>query len=329
MADIALVALAGAYQSSVGALSDTFVLARERIEQVFAAPAPGPGAMRMETRLRILSLDGASVAMADGRQLSVDGALDTGADYDFIWLPAFRAIGQVELEERIARTGALQAWLRHQSERGAVIGASGTSAVLLMAGALTGELAVPVSRALQPLVRKMFPRQRFEERLALVEYNGLLIAEGLAGDFALIVRAMERTLSPEVARWLAAIIGLEGTEATLILGDPLAARAQLWLERRFTTSIVVGHLATALSTSQATLNRRFHKATGLSPAAYVRQLRFDAACRMLERSDRTVDRIAQLVGYSDSRLFRSMFRRRTGLTATQWRAAARLSLATK
>ena len=48
-----------------------------------------------------------------------------------------------------------------------------------------------------------------------------------------------------------------------------------------------------------------------------------AAVRMLEKSTRSVDQIAQLVGYSDSRLFRAMFRQHAGMTASEWRANPR------
>ena len=98
----------------------------------------------------------------------------------------------------------------------------------------------------------------------------------------------------------------------------LGPRVIRWLRNQ-----KIADLAGFLSTSPATLNRRFHQALGLSPKAYVGQLRFQAAVRMLEKSTRSVDRIAQLVGYSDSRLFRAMFRQHAGVTATQWRAGLR------
>ena len=319
MADFALVALPGAYHSSVGALMDTFLLARERVERVFA----GSVGLRMETRLRVISPDGAPVAMADGRMLAVDGSLDSTADYDFIWLPAFRAEGAAALERRLARTLSLQAWLGRQHARGALIGASGAAAALPIAARLTADQPVPVARALRPVVRALFPRQPIEERQGVSARDGLLLSGGLAGDLALILRAMERLLSPDIARWVASVIGPDGAEAALAEADPLVASAQLWLEQRFAGPIEMTDLAATLATSAATLNRRFRHALGMSPGSYVRQLRLDAACRMLEMTDRPIDGIAQAIGYSDSRLFRTMFRQRTGLSASGWRARAR------
>jgi len=318
MSDFALLALPGAYHSSAGALTDSFLLAKDRVEHMFADEL----GMRMETALRVLSPDGGPVLLSDDTILRVEGAIDE-TPYAFIWLPAIRVGGSAALEKRLALSQPLLGWLRRQSAQGAIIGASGASAMLLMAAGLTDGVAVPVARALRPLVRAFFPRQRLEERRSMIDTGALLIANGIAGDLALVVRVMERTISPAVARWLTSIMGLDGAEADLLATDPLVARAQLWLEQRFTGSISMTALADHLSTSQATLNRRFHKALGVSPNAYFQQLRLDAAMTMLNRTDRSVDQIAQMVGYSDSRLFRTMFRRHTGLTATQWRAGAR------
>lgn len=316
-ADFALIALPGAYHSSVGALTDSFMLARDRVEQLFAEPDH----IRMETRLRILSGDGAPVPLSDGTLLPAHETFDAEGPFAFIWLPAFQANGQEALAERIAGARPLLEWLRHQAARGAILGASGAASTLLMAAGFTTGISVPAARALRPLIRTMFPRQPLEERFGLVDHGDLLIANGFANDLSLILRVMERTLSPDIARWLTSIMGLDNDEESLLAPDALVARAQLWIEQRFTAPINIAELADHLSTSSATLNRRFHKTLRMSPKAYVNQLRFRAAVRMLEKSARSIDMIAQLVGYSDSRLFRAMFRKQAGMTASQWREA--------
>jgi transcriptional regulator GlxA family with amidase domain len=319
MADFAIIALDGAYRSSVGALTDSFQLALDRVKQIFAHT----GRVQMETGLKLYSVDGGPVALSDGSALAVDGIPAHGVPHAFIWLPAFRAESRPALEDRLAHSQELLSWLRDQSARGAVIGASGAASILLMAAGLTSNMPVPVARAMQPLTRALFPRQRFEERRGIVDTGSILIANGFANDLSLIIRVMDRTISPDIAHWLTSIVGLDSKEEELLVPDPLVARAQLWIEQHFTEPMSMAQLATDLSTSLATLNRRFQKALGVSPKAYVQQLRLQAAIRMLEKSSRSVDRIAALIGYSDSRLFRTMFRQQTGVTATEWRARAR------
>lgn len=314
-ADFALVALPGAYHSSVGALTDSFMLARDRVDLLFTGAEQG----HMETRLRVLSIDGAPVPLSDGTLLPADGTIGTAGPFAFIWLPAFRAFGQEQMEARIAAAAPLLNWLRVQVDAGAIVGASGAASLLLMAGGFTSDMRVPVSRALQPLTRALFPRQPVEERFNLVDHGNLLIANGFASDIALILRVMERAISPDIARWLTSIMGPDNDTESRLAADPLVARAQLWIEQRFTGAINLAGLAHILSTSPATLNRRFNRTLGMSPKAYVNQLRFRSAIRMLEKSTRSIDMIAQLVGYSDSRLFRAMFREQAGMTASQWR----------
>lgn len=318
--NFALVALPGAYLSSVGVLIDSFLIARDRVEYVFS----GEEKLHMETRLRILSQADGPVMMSDGSMLATDGAIgDVEEPLAFIWLAGFRAAGREPLTQRLADAAPLHRWLHRQMAQGAIVAASGAASFLLMAGGFTQEIAVPVARALQPLARTLFPRQPFEDRFAMVDHGQILIGNGMGSDLQLITRVMERTLSPDIARWLASIIGADYEEKELLAPDPMIARAQLWIEQRFTGPINMVALAQYLSTSPATLNRRFHKALGLSPKAYVGQLRFQAAVRMLDKSTRSVDRIAQLVGYSDSRLFRTMFRQHAGVTASEWREGKR------
>lgn len=318
MADFALIALPGAYRSSVGSLTDTFQLARDRVAHLYASA----GRTQMETRLRIYSLDGAPVTLSDGSMLSVQGALSDD-DHAFVWLPAFQAESREALESRLTHSQELQAWLVDQHARGAIIGASGAASTLVMAAGLAKDMPVPVARAMQPLTRTLFPRQRFEDRRGIVDTGSVAIANGFANDLSLIVRIVDRAISPDIARWLTSIIGLDSKEEDLLSPDPLVARAQLWIEQRFTEPMSMTELATSLSTSLATLNRRFQRTLGMSPKVYVQQRRLQAAVRMLEKSNRSIDRIAALIGYSDSRLFRTMFRQQTGMTATEWRAQAR------
>lgn len=302
-------------------MTDSFMLARDRVDLLFT----GAGQVHMETRLRILSIDGAPVPLSDGTLLPADGTICAAGRFAFIWLPAFRAFGQEQIEARIAGAGPLLNWLRVQADAGAILGASGAASLLLMAGGFTSDMRVPVSRALQPLVRILFPRQPVEERFNLVDHGNLLITNGFASDIALILRVIERAISPDIARWLTSIMGPDNDEESRLASDPLVARAQLWIEQRFTGTINMAGLAHVLSTSPATLNRRFNKTLGMSPKAYVNQLRFQSAIRMLEKSTRSIDMIAQLVGYSDSRLFRTMFREQAGMTASQWREAHQAS----
>jgi hypothetical protein len=152
--DCALIAPAAAFHSSTGACLDAFMLVDTQVERLFRSHA----AMRMETRLRLLSQDAQPVTMADGRSLAVEGGLETSLSFDLVHIASFRVGGPAALAERIAASGAFLAWLRNQHERGAIISASGSAVFLLAEAGLLGALPVPMPRALIGLWRTRYPR---------------------------------------------------------------------------------------------------------------------------------------------------------------------------
>jgi transcriptional regulator GlxA family with amidase domain len=71
--------------------------------------------------------------------------------------------------------------------------------------------------------------------------------------------------------------------------------------------------------SARTFARRFQKATGLAPLAYVQNLRIERAKQLLEGSEAPVDDISAEVGYEDASFFRRVFKRTVGLRPVDYR----------
>ena len=322
MADFALIAPAGTFHSSLGAFLDAFSLVRGQVERLF----PAQDAVRMQTRLHLLTQDGQAVRLADDRRMPADGAVGGAPPLDLVHIAAFRVGGPAALDERLEAARPFFEWLRARHAGGSLLSASG-SAVFLLAGAgLLDGLAVPLPRALMPLCRARFPRLAIDERRAVIEHDGIVLGSGLAADPALMVRLIERCLSPEMGRWLASVTGLDRMVEARLAPDPLVANAQLWLEARFAQDVRIADLATALSTSHQTLIRRFMRDLGMRPKDYVQHLRVLSAQRMLRQTSRSIEQIATLVGYRDARSFRIIFREHAGMSATAYRAASVLDL---
>jgi transcriptional regulator GlxA family with amidase domain len=73
------------------------------------------------------------------------------------------------------------------------------------------------------------------------------------------------------------------------------------------------------SIPERTLKRRFKAATGNSLIEYLQNLRIEAAKQLLESGQLPVDEISVEVSYEDPSFFRRLFKRRTGLTPSQYR----------
>jgi len=84
---------------------------------------------------------------------------------------------------------------------------------------------------------------------------------------------------------------------------------QDWLETNFAVASPVTEMTCRSGLSPRAFERRFKRATGLSPISYVQQVRIDEAKRRLEQSDLPIDQISWEVGYEDAAAFRRLFKR--------------------
>lgn len=81
----------------------------------------------------------------------------------------------------------------------------------------------------------------------------------------------------------------------------------------------VRELASALHCSPDHFTRLFRKLKGCAPREYVLRSRTQAAANLLQASDHSIGRIAELVGYRDVYSFSKQFKARMGMSPTQYR----------
>ena len=71
--------------------------------------------------------------------------------------------------------------------------------------------------------------------------------------------------------------------------------------------------------SQGYFTRAFRDETGMSPMAFMMQVRVDHACKLLEQRDIKVSGVAQQVGFSSPQRFNAAFRKHIGMTPMAYR----------
>lgn len=71
--------------------------------------------------------------------------------------------------------------------------------------------------------------------------------------------------------------------------------------------------------SRRNFDRRFIKAIGITPVEYMQRVKIEAAKSLLERGRKSVFEIMYEVGYSDERAFRDVFKKKTGLSPTDYK----------
>jgi transcriptional regulator GlxA family with amidase domain len=101
--------------------------------------------------------------------------------------------------------------------------------------------------------------------------------------------------------------------------DAQVRRAEEHLSAHYNRDVATGELAALVGMSRRNLVRRFGRATGHMPGAYIQMLRVAAARAMLEDGASSIEQVGLSVGYSDTAHFRRVFKRHSGMTPAAYR----------
>ncbi|MGF6558986.1 AraC family transcriptional regulator [Pseudomonas sp. S30_BP2TU TE3576] len=92
------------------------------------------------------------------------------------------------------------------------------------------------------------------------------------------------------------------------------------IAEQFDEPLTLEHLAAAYGQNELRLLRDFTRYIGLTPHAYLVEVRLQAARRMIERTDRPLADIALDVGFAHQSHMGSAFRKHLGMTPSQYRS---------
>jgi transcriptional regulator GlxA family with amidase domain len=79
-------------------------------------------------------------------------------------------------------------------------------------------------------------------------------------------------------------------------------------------------LANKCNMDKVNISRRFKNATKISPINYIQQIRIEAVKRALERGAKNINEIMYSVGYIDAKAFRTIFKKISGLSPTEYKS---------
>ena len=223
---------------------------------------------------------------------------------------------------------ALAGWLRGLPDSCLIASACAGAFLLGAAGLLDGR-SVTTHWALEADLQARFPKARVNADAILIRDGHVITAGGLLSWIDLALELIAHFSGPaimrEVGRHFVTDTGrreqrpYRGFSPPMHHGDRPIEQAQSLIARTFTAPISIAGLAQAVALSERTFLRRFERATGLTPLAYVQKLRIEAARRALESTTAPIDQIALSIGYENAGAFRKLFKRHTGLSPSQYR----------
>ena len=80
----------------------------------------------------------------------------------------------------------------------------------------------------------------------------------------------------------------------------------------------INNLAADVNMSKSTLARKLKAVSGMTPSDFIRQIKIQHACHLLENQNHTVTEVADMVGFDERRYFSTIFKKETGVTPSEY-----------
>jgi transcriptional regulator GlxA family with amidase domain len=126
-------------------------------------------------------------------------------------------------------------------------------------------------------------------------------------------------LMPFSGRWLEPLLGdLPNANVASTIKE-----ATRWIEEHCARPITVDEIAQSVSMGERTFLRHFKAETGMPPSEYLLRTRLDIACRLLITTTLPIDKVARRCGMRSGTRLAKIFKRRLGISASDYRNCAR------
>jgi transcriptional regulator GlxA family with amidase domain len=175
----------------------------------------------------------------------------------------------------------------------------------------------------------MFPDVNLVAEKIITDEKGIYSSGGAYSFLNLLLYLVEKYLGRNLAILCAKVLEIEfdrSSQSPFIIfegqkehDDEPVRMAQTYIEQNFGEKITVDQLALMLAVGRRNLERRFKKATSNTIAEYMQRVKIEAAKMSLESSRENVNEVMYKVGYTDTKAFRTTFRRITGLSPVEYR----------
>ncbi|GAB3580378.1 helix-turn-helix domain-containing protein [Hymenobacter daeguensis] len=251
--------------------------------------------------------------------------IDEDFHTDLIIIPAPHG----DLAEAVALNEDLIAWIRRQHEAGAEVASLCLGAFLLAATGLLNGRQCATHWLGAPQFAAMYPAVHLVAEQVITDELGLYSSGGAYSYLNLVLYLVEKYVSREMAVCCAKVfqidIGRRSQSPFVIFQgqkaheDEPVKKAQEFIEQHFADKISIDELAALACLSRRNFERRFKKATTNTVAEYIQRVKIEAAKMSLESSRGNVNEVMYSVGYSDTKAFRTLFKRITGVSPLAYR----------
>jgi transcriptional regulator GlxA family with amidase domain len=220
-------------------------------------------------------------------------------------------------------------WIVKQYQKGAEVASLCIGAFLLASTGLLNGKECSSHWQFANEFREMFPEVTLVDGRIVTEQQGLYSSGGATSYWNLLLYLVEKYAGREMAITASKIYALEidrKSQSPFIMfngqkkhEDNPIKQAQEYIEKNVPEKISVEELASKFAIGRRHFERRFKKATNNKPVEYIQRVKIEAAKKSLETSRKNVNEVMYDVGYSDTKAFRTIFKKITGLSPIEYR----------
>jgi transcriptional regulator GlxA family with amidase domain len=244
---------------------------------------------------------------------------------DLIIIPAMHG----EIKAALEMNMGFIPWIIEQYKAGAEVASLCIGAFFLAAtGLLKGKQAA-THWSLANEFRQMFPDVNLVDDKIMTEDDGIYTSGGAYSYLNLLVYLVEKFAGRDIAiliskSFMIDIDRISQSPFIIFQGqkahdDAPVKKAQEFIESNFQERITVDQLADMLALGRRSLERRFKHATSNTVTEYIQRVKIEVAKKSFESSRKNINEVMYDVGYTDTKAFRTIFRKVTGLSPVEYR----------
>lgn len=245
---------------------------------------------------------------------------------DLVLIPPFVGDADTILEKH----KSIVEWIQVQNSRKTEWASLCVGAYFLAeAGLLDNRKATAHWKAIDHLKVK-YPSVDFQPDKIITDHEGVYTSGGAFSSLNLILYLIEKFCGKEIAIAISKDFAIEFGRPSqnyfsIFKGqrrheDGAIHKAQDYIEKNFLQSLHIDQIATYCNMSKRNFIRRFIHSTGLTPLEYIQRLKIESAKKALESTTHPISSVMYDVGYNDSKTFREVFKKITGLTPQAYQA---------
>jgi transcriptional regulator GlxA family with amidase domain len=244
---------------------------------------------------------------------------------DLVVIPALFG----DMKNAIELNKKLLPWINEQYKKGAEIASLCVGAFLLASTGLLKGKKCSTHWGFQNEFREMFPDVEVIDGSVITEEHRMYSSGGANSYWNLLLHLVEKYTDRQTAilaaKYFAIDIDRESQSAFAMFqgqkkhNDKAIKQAQEFIETHIQEKITIDELADLVALGRRSFERRFKVATNNSVLEYINRVKIESAKRSFETSRKNINEVMYDVGYTDTKAFRTIFKKITGLTPVEYR----------